>query len=285
MRIAQISDFHYTEPTWNPFRLLSKRFLGNLNWIFKRSFTFSREPFHSLPKLFEALNVDLILFAGDFTTTSRREEYALAKELVDQFSQNWIAVPGNHDHYTYWSFKKKRFYDYFPNRSPSFLGLTLKKDGIEAHKIKSLGWLIALDTARATSLYSSRGLFSKSLETHLKRVLQELPSNEKIFVLNHYPFFQNDSPRRTLERGEILQQLLAGDPRVHLYLHGHTHRHTMADLQPNGLPVVLDCGSCAEVKKASWNLLELQSDRCTVTPYKWQKKWEPQLPREILWMR
>jgi len=289
MRIAQVSDFHYTHITWNPFRLLSKRIFGNLNWLFKRKSGFSTDLLDCLPQLFRDLEVDLVLLGGDFTTTAAQEEFLLAQQFVRKISQPWIAIPGNHDHYTYRSFKKKHFYQYLSNQekpiSQSSDFFTLKDHGIEAHQIAPNYWIIALDTARATNPYSSRGLLSEKLEKYMEELLALIPLDSTILVLNHYPFFQNDEHRRTLERGEALQALLQKDKRVRLYLHGHTHRHTIADLQPNHLPVILDSGSCAATHKASWNLIDLKEQGCEISVYKWDKKWNKTRTEYIAWTR
>src|SRR5215510_5762015 len=115
MRIAQISDFHFTHITWNPFRLFSKRLLGNLNWLLSRKSVFAHGQLDPLPELFRELKVDLVLLGGDLTTTALKEEYKKAKNFVSKISQDWIAIPGNHDHYTYKSWRKKDFYRHFSN--------------------------------------------------------------------------------------------------------------------------------------------------------------------------
>src|SRR3989344_4054064 len=123
LRIAQISDFHFTNITWNPLRLFSKRFLGNLNWIFKRKNAFSDESLEALPSLLSTLQLDWIFLGGDFTTTALPEEYQKAKDFVGALPTPWIAIPGNHDHYTAGAYKQKRFYQSLANPSPSLFGL------------------------------------------------------------------------------------------------------------------------------------------------------------------
>ncbi len=124
---------------------------------------------------------------------------------------------------------------------------------------KQLG-ILALDTALATPWVSSRGLFSKEIEKHLRSLLQQIPPDDKIIVVNHFPFFQNESRRKILVRGEALQNVLKDFPNVKLYLHGHTHRRSVADLRENGLPIVIDCGSTGMGSKVSWNLIDLEKE-------------------------
>ena len=289
MRIVQISDFHFTHLTWNPLRLFSKRLLGNLNWLVTRRSVFAPEHLDPLPELFRELKVDLVLLGGDFTTTALPEEFELASEFVSKISQPWIAIPGNHDHYTYRSWRQKHFYRYFSNKREPISHpvdfFNLKDHGIEAHRIGPTLWVLALDTARATNPYSSRGLLSEKLEGYIAEVLSLLPAGDSVICFNHYPFFQQDAPRRNLDRGEALQEILHQYPQIRLYLHGHTHRHAIADLQPNRLPILLDSGCCVQGKEGTWNLIDLLPDYCEATGYRWNGRWEPFRSETIKWQR
>jgi 3',5'-cyclic AMP phosphodiesterase CpdA len=289
MRIAQISDFHFTHITWNPLRLLSKRILGNLNWLFTRKAFFAPEQLDPLPELFRKLNVDLILLGGDFTTTALEEEFLKAQEFVSKFSQPWIAIPGNHDHYTAESWREKHFYRYFSNKrapiSHPIDFFTLKEHGVEAHKIGDGWWVLALDTARATNFYSSQGLLSLKLEEYVSEILSLIPPQDAVICLNHYPFFPQEEARRGLVRGEALRALLEKSPQIRLYLNGHTHRHAIADLQPNKLPILLDSGCCVQGGEGTWNLIDLLQGSCEVTAFHWKTEWEPFRKESIAWQR
>lgn len=289
MRIIQISDFHFTQLTWNPFRLFPKRILGNFNWLWARRKAFAPQQLESLPALFRSLKPDLILFGGDFSTTALSEEFKIAARFVKKCPQPWIAIPGNHDHYTFRSYRGKHFYKFFSNKRKEITHpvefFTLKDHGIEAHPLSENWNLVALDTALATNPYSSEGLFSEKLEEYLKEVLKLIPENGSILLFNHYPFFQNDVERRNLRRGDALQEIIKQDPRIRLYLHGHSHRHTIADLQPNNLPIILDSGSCALAKKGTWNLIDLTPEGCKVDVYRWNDAWQNTRTEEFVWMR
>lgn len=289
MRIAQISDFHFTHLTWNPFRLFSKRLLGNLNWLFLRRKSFFENQLAPLPALLDELGVDLVLLGGDFSTTALPEEFEKAKRFISKIKQPWFATAGNHDHYTFRSYRKKHFYRYFTNQRKEITHpvefFKLKEHGVEAHILKEHWWLVALDTAIATHPYSSEGLFSEKMEAYLEEVLKLIPSTDSIVLLNHYPFFQNDVKRHNLIRGEALEALLKRQPRIRLYLHGHTHRHTVADLQVSHLPIVLDSGSCAQGRKGAWNLIDINEQGCTVTTYRFDHKWTKTRTEEFAWTR
>ncbi len=285
LRLVQISDFHFTKITWNPLRLFSKRLLGNLNWVLARKSAFSTVQLDALPSFLKTLNLDRILLGGDFTTTSLLTEFTKAQEFVDKLPFPWIAVPGNHDRYTFSACREKVFYRYFPNPKDPSSSFTLEKHGVEAHVLNPNWRLIALDTSRATHFYTSSGLFSKEQETHLRTLLEMIPQNENILLFNHYPFFENDIAKHSLIRGDMLEAIVKKDVRIKAYLHGHTHRHTIANLQPSGLPLILDGGCSADIHKGSWNLLELDDKGINVCQYKWREGWTPARQERIEWTR
>jgi 3',5'-cyclic AMP phosphodiesterase CpdA len=288
LRIAQISDFHFTRLNWNPLRLFSKRLLGQLNWVFSRDHAFKEDLLDPLPSLFQELQVDQVLLGGDFTSTALKKEFELAAQFVKKLGKTpWIAISGNHDVYTYRSSFRKDFYRYFPNlpSQETINSFTLSEHQIEAHRLNEQYWLIALDVCRATNLYSSRGLFSQKLQERMQETLSLIPANHSILVLCHYPFFQNDAHRRNLKGGENLQTILKLDPRIKAFLHGHTHRHTIADLQPSNLPLILGSGSCTELDRAHWNLIDLASQGCQVSTYHWNQGWKISHTQEIKWTR
>jgi len=274
MRIAHISDVHFSKFPWNPFGFFSKRFAGVLNSFLFRRRKHNFQFLDSIPALFDELNVDLVLVAGDLTTTSLSSEFRFAKKFFDRIRQRTIFIPGNHDHYTRGAHRKKRFYSFFTNEksAASICALdlyTLKNDGVEVHQIQPSLWCVALDTALPTSIRSSNGFFSPEIENNLKKVIDLLPPTDRIILLNHFPFFQNDEPKHCLLGGERLRLFLENVPNISLYLHGHTHRHTIADLQVSGLPLILDSGCPIQKISATWNLIDLSETECTVKKYFW----------------
>lgn len=282
MRIAQLSDIHFTNYTLFPPYLFSKRVLGMLNWFFTRRSHFSEEPAFTLLPLLEELQVDLILFCGDFTTTALTQEYQKAHVWKKNLTIPLLSVPGNHDHYTYMSAYQKRFYRYFENPTAPF-PYRLKTDRLEIHPLSESFYLIALDTIQATNPYSSRGFFTPELKTTLSNALETIPSSAKIFLMNHYPLFANDEERRSLDNAKELQRLIEQDPRVCLYLQGHSHRHTIAPLTPSNLPLLLDGGCLGKKQNATWNLIDIKPTGCTVEAYTWNTSWQPFHKESFLW--
>ncbi len=281
MRLAHLSDFHYTKLTINPLRLFPKRIFSHIHWLMHRADSFSCKPLEKLPDLFRLLNVDLVLLGGDFTSTSMPEEFKTAKDFVQTLEKPWIAIPGNHDHYTRRSYRNQMYYQHFANENSSFY--SLQKDGIECQKIAPRWWVISLDTCLPTRITSSQGVFSEEIESKLEGVLSLIPLDENVILFNHYPFFDQEDKKRTLLRGRSLENLLQRHPKIRLYLHGHTHRHSIANLQPNGLPLVLDSGSCSQTKGGTWNLIDLKEEGCSVDSYQFDLEWKKKDTQEFVW--
>lgn len=267
LRIAHLSDLHFCKVSKNPLQFFSKRWLGNMNLLFYRKKHWAAEHIEALADLLEEKGVNLVILTGDATCTARRAEFRLAANFFSKLNKRGmevIVLPGNHDHYTRRAYRERRFYDFFPSHlmkeGHTFSHFCLKNHAVSTKQLHEGWWLVALDTALSTPWISSRGLFSKEIEAHLRRLLKEIPHEDKVILANHFPFFQNESPRKILLRGETLQKVLEEFPNVKLYIHGHTHRRSVADLRENGLPIVIDCGSTGMGPDISWNLIDLETN-------------------------
>lgn len=274
IRIAHISDLHFSKFSFSPTQFFSKRFMGNANLLFNRGKAYLNErPFSLIPE-FKEQEITHVIISGDLTTTSSRKEYKIAKQFVEALKQEGFKVfliPGNHDHYTKRADRTKRFYSYFPSSNKD--GYFLEKHGVENFYLTDNWHLVLLDTTCATSLVSSNGFFSDAALENLKNLLSQIDPKENILLVNHFPFFQNDLPHRRLIHGEKLRDLISSCPNIQIYLHGHTHRKTIADLRPNSLPLILDSGSTGH-KAGSWNLMELDANSLKVTVHQWEDLWK-----------
>lgn len=270
LRCAHISDLHFGHPTWNPLQFFSKRWIGNLNLLFSRRKEFSSQYLDSLIDTFKRLRINCVFITGDLSCTSLKIEFLKAKAFVETLKEanmQVFVVPGNHDQYTRKDYRSQTFYSFFEDTFSTDSTLSLKRDKVAARYLGHQWWLVGLDTALATPLFAAYGSFSAQIERKLRETLSSIPKEHHILLLNHFPMFKQPSPRNTLRRYEALQDLLQEFPNVRFYLHGHTHRHCIADLRSNNLPIVLDSGSTAHHRKGSWNLIEIASDRGLVETY------------------
>jgi 3',5'-cyclic AMP phosphodiesterase CpdA len=276
LNIAHLSDLHFAKFSWDPSQIFSKRWIGNLNLLFSRRKKSGQANLPALIELLKSLETHLVIITGDLTTTSLKKEYQLAQNFLHVLSDQGIKVvviPGNHDHYTKEAYREKHFYEFFPSTLHTHQethSLNLKEHALAIKPLTQTWWLIALDTALSTSLISSRGLFSKALEDKLKETLSHIPNNHKVIIANHFPFFTQDSPRKILARGNALKETLKQFPQVKLYIHGHTHRSSLADLRGNHLPIILDSGSTGMLPRQSWNRLLLKEEELTIQQFELQ---------------
>lgn len=262
MKLAHISDLHFSKFGFELNDLISKRLLGNLN-LLRRKAQFSQAQREEAIAAFEKEGVTHVLITGDFTTTGSKKEYSQALHFVEKLKmKGWpvFVLPGNHDHYTSRGSKDRIFY-----RHMEALPL-LKEERIAFYDLDPTWRLILLDTTLATPWHLSTGLFSEKTEESLKKIL-DISQDKKVILANHFPFFQHEAPNRRLLRGEALGALIKKSPQIAFYLHGHTHRPTAADLRKNGWPVVIDSGSLPHTERGGWSLLELSSPQWTATQF------------------
>lgn len=276
LRIAHISDLHFSKITLNPVQFFSKRWLGNLNLICFRKKSFQHDRLNPLIDFLKNSLVKHVVITGDLTTTSLQKEYIAAADFLSILRNcgfQTFTLPGNHDHYTKTAYRKKQFYNFFNTRfsheQEPLHHYNLKEHGVTAKKLSDKWWLILMDTALATSLQSSQGLFSPNVENHLTKLLSLIPSDRRIILANHFPLFNNESERKALLRRESLQDLIRQFPNIVLYLHGHTHRQSIADLRKSGLPIILDSGSTTNLSRGSGYILDIHDTHLDVKTLGW----------------
>ncbi len=273
--LAHISDLHFAKFSYNPLQFFSKRWVGNFNFLLNRRNTFSHLDLPRFILFLKQKKFQKILITGDFSTTGRDPEFLAAKHFCKALEKEnlpVICIPGNHDFYTKANEKKKSFYQFLENPSPSFF--SLKKEGIEAAPLWKDFWYIALDTCKATSLLSAEGFFSETLEKKMEELFSLLPKKAKILLLNHFPLFCNDGKKKSLVRSKFLRKVLEKNPSVLLYLCGHTHRSSLADLRERGLPILLDAGSLTYQKRSSFNAIHLFEQKVDVEIFQKKSAWE-----------
>lgn len=278
MKLAHLSDLHFSSWDWNPAQFFSKRWLGNLNFLFGRRRIFSHDRLASLPAFYKSQGITHVLITGDLSTTSAPAEFQKAREFVDSLQAEGLKVfciPGNHDQYTRKAYRNHLFYDYFPSQWDSSSPYNLKDHGITAQKLSDGWWFVGLDTAVATSWFFSSGLFSETTEKNLIEFLSKLPKDEKVILFNHFPFFQHEYPRKRLYRGTALRQIVEKFSQVKVYCHGHTHRQCLADLRASQLPIIFDSGSIVLKDNGTWHQLTLSHEKISTEIFTWKDgKWQ-----------
>ena len=125
-------------------------------------------------------------------------------------------------------------------------------------------WYIGLDCAVAAPLFCAYGNFFEQTERHLDEALSKIPKSDRVIIGNHFPLYPNKRPKHDLKRAKKLQELLKRYEQVKLYLHGHDHKYYLVDKQEEGLPLVLNSGSCAHKPDGTFYLIDLFEKECLV---------------------
>lgn len=277
MRLAHISDLHFGSFSLNPLQFFSKRWIGNFNYLFTRKKWFAYNRLIELIDLLMEKEVTHVLITGDFTTTARAFEYKMGKRFTELLKEKGIevfTVPGNHDHYTAHSYRKKSYYRHFPASFDKTCPLNLKDDCITYTKLGERLWLVAMDTAISTPMFSAQGLFGPTVEKNLKKALDAIPKEDTILLMNHYPLFHNTAGKHDLVHREKLESLLKKYPNITLYLHGHTHRRVVADLRQSDLPILSDCGSTPHIKGGACHLFEIGDNAIKLDVFQHDGEWK-----------
>lgn len=260
LRIAHLSDPHFTKITYSPTQFLSKRWLGNLNVILHRRHIYHTDHLWHLSELIQSLQVEHVCITGDFSSTALNAEFAEAKKWVETFHQKGLhtsVIPGNHDYYTRRSEKQKRYFTFFPDDA-------LRSKRVTCTTIKEGWWYVALDCAVATPPFLAYGVFSEAIERNLTTILQAIPKTDRVILANHFPLFTTGRSDHDLRGTDRLQDLLKQFPQITLYLHGHDHIPYIIDKQTEGLPLTLNSGSCARRLGGSFYLIDLGEKECLV---------------------
>ncbi|MEM6505398.1 MAG: metallophosphoesterase [Planctomycetota bacterium] len=242
MRIVLFGDLHFYRLWLPPWKLVSKRILGQTNLILNRRKHFRHALLPGMIQKAIALKPDMLLLSGDVSTTSLVPEFAdtaaALKPLADHVPT--VLVPGNHDRYTF-SAKRTRLIDrllsgWVPKRFPHTQELTER-------------WrLLALDAA-VPRVYNARGQLGEGQFEAAKAYVESLDASEGLVVLCHYPCALpkrvHEHNSHALQERDALRQLFEQCRARVVYLHGHIHKpwhHEPGD--GSGVPFTcIDAGS------------------------------------------
>lgn len=257
LRIAHLSDPHFSHITLNPNQFLNKRWIGNINLILFRRHAYQTGHLSHLPELFETLKVEHVCITGDFSSLSLDSEFEAGRQFVQSFSQPVHFIPGNHDCYIKEIENSRRFYDFFPSED-------LKTKRVEKKSLGKGWWWIGLDCACATPPFYALGCFFPEMENELIRILSEIPETDRVIIGNHFPLYPTNRSMHDLKRALELQEVLKQYPQVKLYLHGHDHKYYVKDRTKKGLPLVFNSGSAAHRPDGTFFLFDLHEKECLV---------------------
>lgn len=221
-RLVHIADLHFWSLVWNPFALLGKRFLGNLNVLLRRGRHFPMEHAEPFADYAASLGIPAALLTGDFTSTSTETEFRMARQFVDGLVRRGLVVsvlPGNHDVYTFRAAHENRFARHFAPYLP--------ENGYPALETLPGGTSLVLVPTVCPNLLSSAGRIAADDVAATEALLRE--ASDPLIVGAHYPViyeteaYASGRNRRLRGAGELRRAVGECGKRV-LYAAGHVHR-------------------------------------------------------------
>ena len=168
------------------------------------------------------LEPDHILITGDLTTTALPDEFRAARAALTGWLQDpsrVTIIPGNHDRYTWWAHRSRRFERYFGEFSPR-------------HAYPWLRWLdpataiLGLDPTRAG--ITARGKLPGLQVAEAQRLIADAGSRlERLLIACHYPVavpieFRRDLARKPMINADAIRSWLR-TMSPHLFCCGHIH--------------------------------------------------------------
>ena len=221
-RLVHIADLHFWSVVWNPFALVSKRFLGNLNVLLRRGRHFPLQRAEPFADYVASLGIPAALLTGDFTSTSTATEFRMAREFVDGLVRRGLDVsvmPGNHDVYTFRAARTRRFEHHFAPYLPS--------NGYPAMRMLPGGTSLVLVPTVCPNFLSSAGRISAAEVAATEALLRD--ASDPVIVGAHYPVIHAtdvyaSGRTRRLRNAEDLRQVVGQCGKRVLYVAGHVHR-------------------------------------------------------------
>lgn len=195
MKIAHFSDCHISGhfcPEIIP-SLFSKRITGMTNLYLKRKYQLlnSENNLYRVLKSINAVNPDYIVFSGDISALSLKDEFFRAKEIIyNSIEKDKIMIiPGNHDIYTFLTSKYDLFHKIFTSKYDLISRFPYPKIRFFNNEILFL----SLNTSRFNPLFMDASGYVKEDEiSFLEDYLKDIPDNIPRFLIIHHSIFLPD---------------------------------------------------------------------------------------------
>lgn len=232
IRLAHFSDVHLTTPSlgWKVRDFFGKRASGWVNVaVLGRGHRFrhANAVVEALRREFHERPFDHLVFSGDATTMAFETEMTEAAHRLgvwDATLPPCIAVPGNHDLYTFGSVRRRVFEFAFsawqqgeradPDHTYPF-----------ARKVGHV-WLIALNSATANLFpWDATGKVGEAQLARLRKLCATLDDGPRVIV-SHYPLLTRaGKPEARWHRLKDWRHVrdAAAECGISLWLHGHKH--------------------------------------------------------------
>ncbi len=281
LRIAHFSDIHLLIPNHrcSLSDYLSKKGWGRINLhCLGRAyrFRFALPILQQLRKHMEKMAVNHIVFSGDAGTIGIPGECEAVANLLGIGKENrdnnatlipGLAVPGNHDRYTWREEKSQEFEQAF--------SCWQKGERIDNHRYpfaQKVGnyWLIAVNSARPNPIpFDARGEIDSAQFDRLIQLCSQLNDGIRILV-THYPLRRpNGQLEGYFRRLRHLDQVMRVLPslNISLWLHGHIHHSFFLDKHPDLPLITIGSGSVTQEYRWSYHHYLFHDQHMTMERY------------------
>jgi 3',5'-cyclic AMP phosphodiesterase CpdA len=232
VRIVHLTDIHFWQYAFNPLQLMSKRLAGMASLLAGRARRFRLAGVPRLVERVRQLEPDHILITGDLTTTALPDEFRAARRALSDWLDDpgrATVIPGNHDRYTWWAHRSRRFERFFGEFAPRLRYPWLRQ-------IDAVTAILGLDPTQPA--VTARGRLAPAQLAEARELVAAAgPRAARLIVACHYPVAVPDAyerelaTKRLLNARELRHWLATIGP--HLYCCGHIHAtwaHRPADL-------------------------------------------------------
>lgn len=191
LRLAQISDIHCGEPSFDPD--VMRRIVEDVNGM---------EP-------------DVVLVVGDLTAKGYEWEFEEAAGWLEQFEQPTVVVPGNHDYRNVGYIHFQRFF------GESYRRYRQAFDPVRAERLRATGFtVVGVDSAEPDVNEGNLGLENYGW---VREQFDE-PEDVKIFAIHHHLVSIPGTGRERniiTDAGDVLAELTRLD--IDVIVSGHKH--------------------------------------------------------------
>lgn len=227
LRVAHISDLHAGEPTFQ--EAVMDRVIQTIN----------------------EMKPDVVIIAGDLTSTGYADEYQRASEIVAQIEPPKVIIPGNHDARNVgWV----HFEKYFGSRYSRFRD---EFDEVRAERLRSSGFTVVGVDSSEPDL--NEGRVGRDRYPWIQEQF-DVPDHIKIFAIHHHLVAIPGTGRErniVVDAGDLLAALTNLD--IDLIVSGHKHVPYFWGI--NGI-LIANSGTCSTrrlrgLTPSSWNEYEI----------------------------
>lgn len=260
MRLVLLGDIHYRQRIPPPWHLLGKPLAAQMNVWFSRRRRFDMAVAEAVIARAAALRPDASLLTGDFTTTALAREFEQAAAALAPLlaAAPALAVPGNHDRYTFRATRARAVERALPAIVPAGFPACFDLGALLRGERRPPGgdtpWrVLALDAARPT-LASSRGLLGEAQRRAAGECLRGVGRDQGVLVLCHYtlgkpPEHRPSARHHRLADADGLLEILGQCPGRVVFIHGHVHlpwAWPRPDPAPRGM-LDINAGAIAQI--------------------------------------